>query len=62
MEIYTLKVSKRTIFRYLDKEKLNGSKIGQWRFTEKDLKEFISRDKKIETKDIQEKFKTKNIK
>jgi len=49
MEIYTLqemakklKVSERTVFRYLDKRNLNGSKIGQWRFTDKDLKEFIN--------------------
>lgn len=48
MEIYTLKdmaeklrVSERTVFRYLDKRKLNGSKVGQWRFTDKDLEEFI---------------------
>jgi excisionase family DNA binding protein len=52
MEIYTLKdmakklkVSERTIFRYLDKHKLSGSKIGQWRFTEKDLEEFINKNK-----------------
>jgi site-specific DNA-methyltransferase (adenine-specific)/modification methylase len=49
MEVYTLKevadklkVSERTIFRYLDKHKISGSKIGQWRFTEKDLEELMS--------------------
>ena len=52
MEIYTLKdvakklkVSEITLFRYLDKGKINGSKIGQWRFTERDLRGFISKNK-----------------
>jgi len=70
MEIYTLKevakklkVSERTVFRYLDNGKMNGSKIGQWRFTDEDLKKFININNK-EDKDInkQKKFKTKDIK
>jgi len=57
MEIYTLKdiakklkVSERTVFRYLGKNKLKGSKIGQWRFTDKDLKEFINKNKNNKSK------------
>jgi len=59
MEIYTLKevaeklkVSERTVFRYLANRKMNGSKIGQWRFTDKDLGEFINKNKNNKTTKI----------
>lgn len=36
-----LRVSKRTILRYLKAEKLKGSKVGQWRIKESDLEKFL---------------------
>lgn len=51
-KIYTLKqvakileLSERTIFRYLKTGKISGSKIGHWRFTEQDVKEFLEKNK-----------------
>lgn len=42
-----LGVSERTIFRYVreveSKKRLRATKIGFWRITEKDLKDFIER-------------------
>jgi predicted site-specific integrase-resolvase len=45
---YTLKdlenilhVDERTLFRYLKKGILKGSKIGKWRFTEADIERFL---------------------
>jgi excisionase family DNA binding protein len=36
-----LKVSKRTIFRYIKSGKLKATKIGQWRIKKNDLEKFI---------------------
>ena len=41
-----LGVKERTLFRYMQKGWLNGSKRGKWRFTEKDIKEFLESGKK----------------
>jgi len=36
-----LRVSERTIMRYLKSGKLKGSKAGQWRIKESDLEKFL---------------------
>lgn len=36
-----LRVSERTLFRYIKSKKLKASRIGQWRVSEKDLKIFL---------------------
>jgi excisionase family DNA binding protein len=36
-----LRVSERSIFRYIHSGRLKASKVGYWRIREKDLKEFI---------------------
>jgi excisionase family DNA binding protein len=36
-----LRVSERTIMRYLKSGKLKASKLGQWRIQESDLKKFL---------------------
>lgn len=36
-----LRVSKRTIFRYIKDGKLKAKKIGQWRIKKEDLDKFI---------------------
>ena len=38
-----LRVSYRTVQRYLRAKKLKGSKTGQWRFSESDIKNFLKR-------------------
>ncbi len=50
MKIYTireiakiLRCTERQIFRYLASGKLHGSKLGKWRFTEQDVKDFLNR-------------------
>ena len=47
---YTLKdlesilhVKERTLFRYLQEGRLNGSKHGKWLFTEDDVKTFLAK-------------------
>ena len=53
MKTYTLQdlekilgVKERTLFRYLQKGWLKGSKRGKWRFTEQDIKKFLERGRK----------------
>ena len=41
-----LKVSERTLFRYLDKGWLKGSLRGKWRFTDDDIRTFLNAGKK----------------
>lgn len=41
-----LKVSERTLFRYLDKGWLKGSLRGKWRFTDDDIRKFLNAGKK----------------
>ncbi len=36
-----LRVSERSVFRYIHNSKLKASKVGYWRIEEKDLKKFI---------------------
>lgn len=36
-----LRVSERSVFRYIHSGKLVASKIGYWRISEKDLKDFL---------------------
>jgi len=38
-----LGVKERTLFRYLQKGWLKGSKRGKWRFTDQDVKDFLNR-------------------
>jgi len=38
-----LRVSERSVFRYIHSKRLKASKVGYWRITEKDLKEFIQK-------------------
>ncbi|PIR89603.1 MAG: hypothetical protein COU07_01765 [Candidatus Harrisonbacteria bacterium CG10_big_fil_rev_8_21_14_0_10_40_38] len=52
-KIYTLKdlegilhVDERTLFRYLEKGVLKGSKVGKWRFTQEDIDNFLKRGRK----------------
>lgn len=48
LKTYTLKqlekvlgVKERTLFRYMAKGWLKGSKLGKWRFTDQDIKDFL---------------------
>jgi len=45
-----LRVSERTIMRYLKSGKLKGSKAGQWRIKEKDLEKFLRESENIRKK------------
>jgi predicted site-specific integrase-resolvase len=45
-----LGVSERTLFRYLDKGWLKGSKRGKWRFTDDDIKNFLNRGRSKSSK------------
>ena len=36
-----LKVSERTVFRYIESGRLHASRIGQWRIKESDLNKFL---------------------
>ncbi len=45
-----LNVKERTLFRYLKKGWLKGSKRGKWRFTEQDVKDFLSNGRKKKNK------------
>ncbi|MFA6909138.1 MAG: helix-turn-helix domain-containing protein [Patescibacteria group bacterium] len=38
-----LRISQRTIFRYIKSGKLRAYRIGQWRVTETDLKAFLKK-------------------
>ena len=40
-----LNVSRRTIYRYLHSGKLKASKFGHWRISQKDLNNFINKNK-----------------
>jgi len=45
-----LRVSERSIDRYIKSGRLKASKIGQWRISEKDLKEFIIKNSNYKKK------------
>jgi len=42
-----LRVSERSILRYIEAGRLKASKIGQWRISQKDLEEFLNKNKNI---------------
>lgn len=48
-----LRVSQRTIMRYLKSGKLKASKIGQWRIREKDLEKFLKENSNIKKEIIE---------
>ena len=39
-----LRVSERSIFRYISNGRLNGIKVGYWRIAKKDLDNFIEKN------------------
>jgi excisionase family DNA binding protein len=45
-----LRVSERSVFRYIHSGRLKATKVGYWRVSEKDLEEFIKKNSNI--KDI----------
>ena len=53
-----LGVKERTLFRYLKRGWLNGSKRGKWRFTAQDIKDFLKHGrndklKKVSSSDLE---------
>jgi len=42
-----LRVSERSVNRYIEAGKLKASKIGQWRISKQDLEEFLNKTKNI---------------
>ena len=42
-----LRVSERSVNRYIESGRLKASKIGQWRISQKDLEEFLNKNKNI---------------
>ncbi len=42
-----LRVSERTIFRYIHKGKLKASKVGSWRINENDIHSFLKQTSNI---------------
>lgn len=42
-----LRVSERSVNRYIEAGKLKASKIGQWRISKKDLEDFLNKTKNI---------------
>ena len=45
-----LRVSTRTVIRYIESEKLKASKIGVWRIKHYDLEEFLNRTSNIKNR------------
>lgn len=45
-----LRVSDRSIFRYIHSGKLRATKIGYWRISENDLKRFLAEHSNVESK------------
>ena len=45
-----LRVSERTIMRYLKSGKLKASKVGQWRIKESDLEKFLKQNSNVKKK------------
>ena len=44
-----LRVSERTIMRYLKSGKLKASKVGQWRIKESDLEKFLKENANVKS-------------
>ncbi|MCL4390225.1 MAG: helix-turn-helix domain-containing protein [Patescibacteria group bacterium] len=42
-----LRVSERSVLRYIEAGRLNAVKVGYWRVYEKDLQDFIKKNSKI---------------
>ena len=42
-----LRVSTRTVNRYIESDRLKASKIGQWRISRKDLEGFLDKSKNV---------------
>jgi len=47
-----LRVSERSVMRYLKSGKLKGSKAGQWRIKESDLEKFLKENENNKRKNI----------
>lgn len=45
-----LRVSERTIIRYLKSERLKASKVGQWRIKQSELNKFLEKNSNIKRK------------
>jgi len=45
-----LRVSERSVMRYLKAGKLNASKVGQWRIKESDLNKFLEKYSNVKRK------------
>ena len=45
-----LRVSERSVNRYIEAGRLKASKIGQWRISQKDLEDFLNKSKNIKKK------------
>jgi excisionase family DNA binding protein len=45
-----LRVSERSVFRYIHNGRLKATKVGYWRISEKDLGEFIKRNSNARNK------------
>jgi len=45
-----LRVSERSVLRYIESGRLRASKIGQWRIKEKDLEKFLKENENIRRK------------
>jgi excisionase family DNA binding protein len=45
-----LRVSERSVFRYIHAGKLRATKIGYWRITEADLKQFLEKGSNLPKK------------
>lgn len=52
-----LRVSERTIMRYLKSGKLKASKVGQWRIKEHDLEKFLKENSNVKRKKIKQRKK-----
>lgn len=47
-----LRVSTRTVNRYIESGRLKASKIGQWRIKESDLEAFLSKNTNVKRKKL----------
>jgi excisionase family DNA binding protein len=45
-----LRVSERSVLRYIEAERLKATKVGYWRVSEKDLEDFIKKNSNTHSK------------
>ena len=45
-----LRVSERSVFRYIHENKLKASKVGYWRIKEEDVNEFLRQTSNVKSK------------